>query len=158
MEARSIPGLLTPPEPALAQVERPIVEAPPEPTPISDAPITKPDRWDDLRRLWRGEQPLGRAFWRYFVLGTYAVVFVALLPAIALYAIGLRPGAAPLLRRLQHLPRFRSGRRLAQLIVADWTRCPREAGNYWPLRLGDIPSRQWRGFAHHGYVHQPMIA
>ena len=92
MEARSIPGLLTPPEPALAQVERPIVEAPPEPTPISDAPITKPDRWDDLRRLWRGEQPLGRAFWRYFVLGTYAVVFVALLPAIALYAIGLRPG------------------------------------------------------------------
>jgi len=72
-EARAVPGLLTPPDPELmASVADtpPAVqtEPPAEPASVPEAPVgqspvpKKPDRFEGLRRLWHGEQPLERAW------------------------------------------------------------------------------------------------
>ena len=45
----------------------------------------------NLEKLWRGEQPLGRAFWLYFLAGWIGLLFLAMIVHVALFSIGLRP-------------------------------------------------------------------
>ncbi len=44
-----------------------------------------------LKKLWRGEQPLGRAFWVYFVIGQIGFMFLSFFVAVGFLALGLRP-------------------------------------------------------------------
>ncbi len=44
-----------------------------------------------LKKLWRGEQPLGRAFWVYFVIGWIGFIVLSFLVGLALLVIGIRP-------------------------------------------------------------------
>ena len=46
---------------------------------------------EGLKKLWRGEQPLGRAFWVYFVVGQIGFVILSILVAMGLLVVGLRP-------------------------------------------------------------------
>ena len=50
-----------------------------------------------LKKLWQGEQPLGRAFWVYFIMGWIGMVVLAALAHLVLFSIGLRPLGLPLL-------------------------------------------------------------
>jgi hypothetical protein len=69
--ANAVPGLLTPPSPVLGgdittSLAPQRVEA------------TKQRLFDALRRLWRGQQPLWKAFWLFFALGSVLILVLAL--------------------------------------------------------------------------------
>lgn len=44
-----------------------------------------------LQRLWRGEQPLARAFWLYFVLGWIGFIILAMILHTGFFYAGIRP-------------------------------------------------------------------
>ena len=46
---------------------------------------------DGFKELWRGEQPLGRAFWVYFVMWWIGIFFLSFFVAAFFALIGLRP-------------------------------------------------------------------
>ena len=41
--------------------------------------------------MWRGEQPLARAFWLYFLVAWFGCVFVAMLLHVGFSLVGVRP-------------------------------------------------------------------
>lgn len=44
-----------------------------------------------MKKLWQGEQPLGRAFWVYFVMGWIGFVLLSIIPGLAFLVVGIRP-------------------------------------------------------------------
>ena len=46
---------------------------------------------EGLKKLWRGEQPLGRAFWVYFVIGWIGFIFLSVLVGQVFLVAGVRP-------------------------------------------------------------------
>jgi hypothetical protein len=96
--ASAVPGLLTPPPPtsnnafttSSPHAERAEAASGHTAKPSNTA-LAKGEpklRFEALRRLWRGEQPLGAAYWLYFVAGTFVASIAGLLMAAAVqYAV-----------------------------------------------------------------------
>lgn len=52
---------------------------------------------EPFARLWRGEQPLARAFWGYFVLGSFLALIAGLVVAVPLLLLGIREATTPII-------------------------------------------------------------
>lgn len=94
--ASAVPGLLTPPPPTSnnafttsspnAEPEGRASKHTAKPSNTALAKGAPKLRFEALRRLWRGEQPLWKAFWLYFVLGSFVASGLAIVVFLSLAA------------------------------------------------------------------------
>jgi len=62
------------------------------PLPDPDSPTyQRASLKDGLQKLWNGEQPLSRAFWGYYFIGSILIFFVAVVAAIPFWVIDAKP-------------------------------------------------------------------